>query len=76
VWTHECQHDPPSLRPRLLADQATPKCKKRNHETLERKSVCPLDFIEAISAYWLVFGVAIVAVVAGLLYAVYSQRQL
>jgi hypothetical protein len=49
VWTHVCQHDPPSLTPRLPTQQATPHKSPKNHEKLERKQFCPLDSFTAIS---------------------------
>jgi hypothetical protein len=38
------------LTPHLPTQQATPKSEeKQSHEKLERKSLCPLDILEAIS---------------------------
>jgi hypothetical protein len=45
------------LTPHLPTQQATPKSEEReNHEKLERKSLCPLDIIEAISTKKLSHG--------------------
>ena len=44
--THVCQHDPPSLTPRLLTQQTIPKSKKKNHENWKENGSARLTVLK------------------------------